>query len=291
MIDLKIPPPIFDERAYLLANPDVAEAVRKGALSSGWQHVLLSGYQEPRVGLPSSLKAEVSNYWRTVQAEMPPPELRERVHGSPDHLGFHLIGRQIADDIDAALTRHAVGAPEKPSTLDFGCGCGRVTWHVKRQHPAWTITGCDIDAEAIAWCQQHLQRVATFDLIEHWPPVALASDTFDLIYAISVFTHLGEEMQFAWLKELQRLAKPGGLLLLSVHSIALLGDARASEARKEGFVYSAARAAEGLPDFYRTSWHSSGYIRDNWSQYFDIVEIVEKGINNHQDLVVACRRR
>lgn len=38
----------FDERAYLMANPDVAQAVRDGSVSSGWQHFVTYGYREGR---------------------------------------------------------------------------------------------------------------------------------------------------------------------------------------------------------------------------------------------------
>ena len=39
---------MFNEQAYLLANPDVGDAVTKGLLPSGWHHYLLFGQQEQR---------------------------------------------------------------------------------------------------------------------------------------------------------------------------------------------------------------------------------------------------
>lgn len=40
---------LFNEKAYLLANPDVGEAVRQGHLSSGWDHYCLFGQREGRI--------------------------------------------------------------------------------------------------------------------------------------------------------------------------------------------------------------------------------------------------
>ena len=42
------------------------------------------------------------------------------------------------------------------------------------------------------------------------------SGSFGLIYALSVFSHLSEPLQRAWVAEFRRLLRPGGLLVLSV---------------------------------------------------------------------------
>lgn len=39
---------------------------------------------------------------------------------------------------------------------------------------------------------------------------------FDLIYAVSVFTHLSENLQKHWITELTRILQPGGVLLITV---------------------------------------------------------------------------
>jgi hypothetical protein len=39
----------------------------------------------------------------------------------------------------------------------------------------------------------------------------------DCIYAISVFTHLSAELQDLWMKELRRIVRPGGHLLITTH--------------------------------------------------------------------------
>jgi len=43
------------------------------------------------------------------------------------------------------------------------------------------------------------------------PPMSYEDNMFDFVYSISIFTHLPEDMQFAWLQELQRITKPGGI--------------------------------------------------------------------------------
>jgi SAM-dependent methyltransferase len=314
VIDFNTPPADFDEAAYLMANHDVAAEVREGRVSSGWRHVLIHGYQESRVALPANVKAAVVEYWRDAHTALPPPHLRERVHGSRDAMSFHSVGVQVSDDLEAVLAKYGQAAARDLSVLDFGCGCGRIIWHVKRRHPSWSIVGRDIDAEAIAWCRQSLHSCGQFETNEDWPPTPLESASFDLIYAISVFTHLREDMQFAWLDELQRLARPGALLLLSVHPITLTPAIIAHQTRKvallplrrslrqalksltaawqvpRGFTYSIGDGTAGLPDFYQTTFHSRAYVDANWSRYFEIVEVIERAVNKQQTLVVARRR-
>jgi SAM-dependent methyltransferase len=99
--------------------------------------------------------------------------------------------------------------------LDFGCGCGRVARH-------WgTLSGpqfhgCDRSPGAVRWCQENLRFLdARINALA--PPAPYGASTFDLIYCLSVFTHLTEQLQRAWCEEHRRIAKPAGLLLLSTH--------------------------------------------------------------------------
>jgi ubiquinone/menaquinone biosynthesis C-methylase UbiE len=125
------------------------------------------------------------------------------------------------------------------------------------------------------------------------PPLTFGDEHFDFVYSISVFTHLPEEMQFAWLEELRRVTRRGGYLILTTHGQELVG-AFSKEVKKRfraaGFYYLVGAGTEGLPEFYQTSYHTEDYIYRQWGRFFDIIKILKKGIANHQDLVV-CRRR
>jgi SAM-dependent methyltransferase len=45
------------------------------------------------------------------------------------------------------------------------------------------------------------------------PPIAIKDCSFDVIYCISVFTHLSEARHYQWIDEISRLLKPGGLFV------------------------------------------------------------------------------
>jgi SAM-dependent methyltransferase len=69
-----------------------------------------------------------------------------------------------------------------------------------------------VNAESLDWCRTNLPEV---EYHHHGPlpPIAsLPAAGFDIIYAHSVFTHIPLERQVAWLRELERLLRPGGWL-------------------------------------------------------------------------------
>jgi SAM-dependent methyltransferase len=163
---------------------------------------------------------------------LPPPRLRLLVDGrsgGAEH--FLRIGGQMAESIGTATA--AAGAPveELGAILDFGCGCGRVARHwAGVEGPE--IHGCDYNEELVGWCEDNLLFLrATRNGLE--PPLPYVSQSFDLIYALSVFSHLSEPLQQSWIGEFRRLLRPGGRLVLSV-----LGEAvrdRLTQAEQERF--------------------------------------------------------
>lgn len=146
---------------------------------------------------------------------LPPPRLRQLVSGrSADAEYFIRIGEAMAASIRAAAAEADSPVEEMQAILDFGCGSGRVArqW-ADLQGPQ--IHGCDYNEEPVRWCAANLPflRVARNDLE---PPAPYEAESFDLIYALSVLSHLSEPLQERWVAEYRRLLRPGGLLVVSV---------------------------------------------------------------------------
>ena len=215
-----------------------------------------------------------------VRNGLPPAELRYRVSSTPDAEEFIAIGKRCADDIQNALSRVGRELSSFNRILDFGCGCGRTLIHLKDLAPRTEFEGTDIDAKAIEWCKRQL-TFARFKATNETPPVDYPSDSFDLIYAISVFTHFDESYQFRWLEELRRIAKPGAIVLLTVDS-SLVGE--------QDFVFQRSYEKGLFPAWYQNAYHSQEYVVKNFAGYFEVIDYFAKGMNGHQDVVLLRKQ-
>lgn len=143
---------------------------------------------------------------------LPPADLAFDALGHVDWAGYRETGElQAAGIAEVIRTTH----PEGPiAVLEWGCGPGRLIRHMPSlltgQNP--TLVGADYNSRSIEWNREHLAGIAFVQNDLH-PPLDLPADRFDVIYCVSVFTHLSEDVQLAWASELLRVLKPGGLLI------------------------------------------------------------------------------
>lgn len=215
--------------------------------------------------------------------------------------GFVLTGYSDIWHIDDVMSQAAGRSiRDMGSILDWGCGCGRLTQHLVRLNGG-KVHGVDIDADNIAWAGANLPG-GTFSAIGLDPPLPFSDGQFDLVVGISVFTHLTEADQFAWLAELRRILKPGGILAVTVAGHNALKKATLpaairfySETLERGFSDRAIgntfdHILRHRPAYYRNTRHLVHYIEREWSRYFEINAVAPAGMAGQQDLVIATRR-
>ena len=162
---------------------------------------------------------------------LPPGQLMFLVQGTTNVQEFLTDGRGTAEGVLDLLRSSGVAVDSSKSVLDFGCGCGRVIRHVHGMTGA-RCYGTDYNPQLIEWCKRKL-RFAQFNVNGVAPPLPYENAQFDVIYALSVFTHFGEDLQSAWLSELSRVLKPGGHLLMTTHGESFLP--RLTEEEKRTF--------------------------------------------------------
>jgi SAM-dependent methyltransferase len=225
----------------------------------------------------------------------PPARLRWRVSGHPNKASYLEVGKTIAQNIQDLCESTGRDFYSFEDILDFGSGCGRVIQNFRPRPESCTLYATDIDPDLVSWGEGNLADIR-WSVNAHQPPLPFEDNAFDLIYGISVFTHLDEDFQHVWLRELQRVARPGATLILTVHgeyalrAIQALDRSYRDEFHERGFMFFTLSKGrfklDGFPDFYQATFHAKEYVYNEWSSYFDIVEYVERGIGGYQDAVV-----
>ncbi len=211
---------------------------------------------------------------------LPPRRLMVRVAGTADADWFLRSGRAAYDAIAAHVPLDSL-----ESVLDFGCGCGRVTRYWESF--AGAVSGSDVNEQAIEWCRKNL-GFASFERNELAPPLVFGAGTFDLVYALSVFTHLTAALQVAWRDELLRVLRSGGLLLLTTHGRSYVP--RLDEEERARFEHGELVVRWGdVPGTNLCSaYHPERYLRETFAQGFTLLELEPEGArgNPTQDLVL-----
>jgi SAM-dependent methyltransferase len=231
------------------------------------------------------------------QLPVPPFDLASRVgslaeYDDPDAV-YEIFGKAIKDDLVAGLPEGYSMAGRR--ILDFGCGAGRTLRHFITENTDAELWGCDIDVPSVEWLRQNLAPPLNVFLNGDAPPLDQPDGKFDLIYCVSVFSHLTRHWA-EWLLELHRLLKPDGLLLATVMGRGF-SESIAQEqwdADRVGMMVLAPGQAwsAGGPMVFHSPW----WIRAHWGRAFDIVSLGESGFavpdpDNGQGLVVMRRKQ
>jgi SAM-dependent methyltransferase len=179
------------------------------------------------------------------------------------------------------------------------------------------ISGVDHSEKVIQVCRE-TNKWCTFTIIDPDPPMALSSNSFDLIYLYSVFSHLPEEMHLALLREFQRLLVPGGLLIATTRGrdfiqycallrndprlqdkpkwISQLGlvfreEAATLAAYDRGSYCYEGFAVEGRWSFWGETCIPKAYVQRRWTELFDVLDYIDDRAVCQQNVIVARKRR
>jgi SAM-dependent methyltransferase len=214
--------------------------------------------------------------------------MRVGLHREPSHEHYEAAGAWMR----AAIVDILPGdwTFEHKRVLDFGCGAGRILRQFADVASEAEVWGCDIHPESISWLEENLSPPFHCFRNDTSPPLPVGPGRFDLVWAMSVFTHIADDWA-AWLLEMHRVIAPGGLFVASYLGDAvlerLLGEAYAAE--EVGMLVQ----HHDRPPEEGGAWvfHSEWWLRKHWGPAFEILEVRDAGSSGLEHGLLLGRRR
>ena len=237
-------------------------------------------------------------------APLPVAKDREGYCGD-NHEWYWLSGLRDYHLVTQAMARHGAKVDR---LLDIGCASGRVLRHFAFQSDLSELWGAEINHRHVRFLSNYMPKHIRPMAVPSLPHYPVEDNYFDLITAFSVFTHI-DVFETAFLAEIRRALKPGGLAYLTVsdesHWQAVRDEMEAGEARlvtriskhSPGF---AAHLKQPLGDQQRYYNHTDigpyrgtiftpqAHLRAVWERFFTIEEVIAQG--HAQQTVVVLRK-
>lgn len=173
--------------------------------------------------------------------------------------------------------------------LDFGCGSGKVMRHFLAEAEHCELWGCDIDERSVDWINAELHPPLHAFANGEAPPLDQPSSSFDLIWSVSVFTHLTDHWA-GWLAELHRVLKPGGLAIISFLGGAMYEVWNDEEWDPDRVGMTVLNHGQDWELGGPTVFHSPWWLREHWGRAFEIAELREGSAPREHGLVLLRAR-
>src|SRR5262249_16503932 len=100
--------------------------------------------------------------------------------------------------------------------LEIGCGTGSLLLRIKRAHPDVTVVGLDPDPRALARARGKARRAAAAIQLDQGfaDQLPYPDASFDRVFSSFMFHHLPADEKEPTLREVRRVLKPNGRLIL-----------------------------------------------------------------------------
>ncbi|PYQ29931.1 MAG: hypothetical protein DMF56_09400 [Acidobacteria bacterium] len=191
-------------------------------------------------------------------------------------------GSGIVDAIESILHKHGhEGLANARAVADFASHYGRITRVLQARTPHAVVYACDIDSNAVAFCERELGAVP---VVTGWRPDEdeLPRDV-DVVVCISLLTHTPLDHWRRTLRAWQRMLRPGGIVVFTFLSETYFDSWRAGEMEVYGN-YSPPQRDEVVHAFEQHGFAACELRGDNYGGDYGIAfarsEIVRAEVAN-----------
>lgn len=190
------------------------------------------------------------------------------------------------------LLLEAVNRPllKTRSFLEFASGHGRFTRHLVKALGSQRVTVSDVVPGAVDF-SRHVFGVDGFTSTSAPEDIAWPQ-RYDVVFVLSLFSHLPRRTWARWLKRLYGAVAPGGVLIFTTHG------ARATAFDKvtlddEGFFFAPSSESNAIDRFeYGTTFTSEAFVRARIAETVGeecLVHVAPVQFWNHQDAYVLTK--
>ncbi len=176
------------------------------------------------------------------------------------------------------------------SVLEFASGHGRFTRHLIQALGADRVTVSDVVSDAVAFARDTLGAPGFVSAAR--PEVLDWPRRYDLVFVLSLFSHLPRASWGRWLARLYDAVEPGGVLVFSTHGEEAARRAHVSLGA-DGFFFAPSSESNAIDaQEYGTTFTSEAFVRACVAECLsaDVVRRVAlTWFWHHQDAWVLCK--
>ncbi|WP_034258127.1 class I SAM-dependent methyltransferase [Altibacter lentus] len=205
------------------------------------------------------------------EVKLPPDYLIYESH-EMSYEKYYTGGEKTAQWLVDYLKRHS--DLKNKNILDWGCGPARIIRHLPNILPNdCSFYGSDYNPLSIDWNTKNLPHIH-FNLNTLEAKLPYPDAHMDIIYSLSVFTHLSERLHYEWFAELLRVLSPGGIMFITTSGnnyIPLLTDGE-RKLYEQGALVARGQVKEGHRIY--TTFHPLAFMKNLFSNV-KILEHIE----------------
>jgi SAM-dependent methyltransferase len=179
-------------------------------------------------------------------------------------------GQRSTRQLDELIVRYYKESDHQVSLLEFASGYGCVTRHLKTLGEKYDVLACDIHQDAVDFISDHIGVAAA--LSQRLPEKLDLPQRFDVVFALSFFSHMPPTTWASWARRLFDFVTPGGLFIFTTHGSACHEVLGSPDLGPEGYCFIPSSEQKDLS----TEDYGTMVIRPSYA--FDVMRSVAHAI-------------
>ena len=176
---------------------------------------------------------------------------------------YFRTGDYSASLVDKIVTKyHKSASSRRISFLEFAAGYGCVSRHIRKMADRYELTACDIHTQAIDFLKREIDVHSLLSVSD--PALFETSVKYDVVFALSFFSHMPDRTFGPWIKALFGSLANDGILIFTTHGRSAHNDMGRPALQQDGYWFLPSSEQKDLPtDEYGLMISTPLYVINN----------------------------